>query len=392
MTPLGKLLPIYLGAVITPIGGVGILTLLPVIAQGWKIPIQWVSLAMTIYMIPFVVFQLISGPIAHIFDTRKTLLFGFGVYGLGGFLSGLSPDLIFLLAARFLQGFGAAFINPIVMALIGEMVDSRSLGKSMGIMQLMYTCGVTMGPLVSGILEIHFGWPSFFFLLGFLGVGNGIFYGITSRGPAGERKEGGSPRFRDTLAAVQKSYSFPDVRFLSVGAFFLFLSYIGLMTFMADSLKERYGLPSDQVGLLLSMTGFFGMIAAPFAGLLGERMGWKRVGKVGGSIMAMAILGMGLVEYSYRNYLFLFALFGTGSAIAWTCLNTMAVQLIPDFRKPVASLYGSFKFSGYALAPVVLSVFYLSFSIEGVRWACLGGVLISLFWVSKIGNSSICPL
>ena len=108
--------------------------------------------------------------------------------------------------------------------------------------------------------------------------------------------------------------------------------------------------------------------------------------------MALAILGMGIVEYSYRNYLFLFALFGTGSAIAWTCLNTMAVQLIPDFRKPVASLYGSFKFSGYALAPVVLSVFYLSFSIEGVRWACLGGVLISLFWVSKIGNSSISPL
>ncbi len=256
MAPLKRLLPIYLGAVITPIGGVGILTLLPVIAQDWQTSIQWVSLAMTMYMVPFVVFQLISGPIAHIFDTRKTLLFGFAVYALGGFLSGLSPDLTTLLAARFIQGFGAAFISPIVLALIGEMGDSRSLGKSMGIMQLMYTCGVTMGPLVSGLLEVTFGWSSFFFLLGILGVGDGILYWFTSRGPRGEKREEGSRRILDALGAVKKSYSFPDVRFLSLAAFFLFLSYIGLMTFMADTLKASYSLPSDRIGLILSMTGF----------------------------------------------------------------------------------------------------------------------------------------
>ncbi len=89
-------------------GGIGILTLLPVIARDWGMSIQWISLAATVYMVPFAIFQLFSGPIAHIFDARKTLLFGFGVYGLGAILSGLSPNLPMLLVALVIWGVGAA--------------------------------------------------------------------------------------------------------------------------------------------------------------------------------------------------------------------------------------------------------------------------------------------
>ncbi len=133
------------------------------------------------------------------------------------------------------------------------------------------------------------------------------------------------------------------------------------------------------------------MMASPFAGLLGERVGWKTIAQIGGVIMGVAIFGMGILDYSYGNYLLLFALFGTGSAIAWTCLNTMAIQLVPDFRKPVASLYSGVKFSGYALAPLILSIFYVPFSIAGVRWACLGGVVISLLLASKIRSRVVSP-
>ena len=160
-----RLLPIYLAAVIGPIGGVGIITLLPVLARSWNISIQWISLTVTLYMIPFIVFQLFSGSIAHIFNTRKTLLFGFGVYSLGGFLSGISSGLETLVAARFVQGVGAAFVTPIVMALVGELVNPKHLGKAMGLLGVTYTLGVTMGPLISGILEVSLGWPWFFFFL-----------------------------------------------------------------------------------------------------------------------------------------------------------------------------------------------------------------------------------
>ena len=61
-------------------GGVGIITLIPVMADEWSIAFSTASLAITFYMTPFVLGQLFSGPIAQLFDTRKTLLFGFTVY------------------------------------------------------------------------------------------------------------------------------------------------------------------------------------------------------------------------------------------------------------------------------------------------------------------------
>lgn len=379
------LLPIYLGAVLTPMGGVGMITLLPVIARDWGTQIEWVTLAVTIYMIPFVIFQLFSGPIAVIFNTRKTLLFGFGMYALGGFLSAWAPNLEFLLGFRFIQGFGAAFIAPIIMALIGEMADPKKMGRSMGLMGVMYTCGVTMGPLVSGFLEVHLGWRSFLFFLTTLALTIGTLYGVLHPGSADSGK--GSGRFGDAFLLVKKSYAHADVRFLSFAAFFLFIAFIGLMTFIAEHLKESYALPSDKIGLILSTTGFLGVLVSPIAGILGDSLGRRRVTYLGGSFMVLAIAGLSLFDYAYERYLLLFALYGAGAAMCWTSLNTLAVQMIPELRKPVASVYNCIKFSGYAVAPLVLAAFYGTFSIAGVLWACIGVILISLFLTSRIRNA-----
>ncbi len=37
-----RLLPIYLGAVIGPMGGVGVITLLPVLGRAWNIGLYWI--------------------------------------------------------------------------------------------------------------------------------------------------------------------------------------------------------------------------------------------------------------------------------------------------------------------------------------------------------------
>jgi len=286
---------------------------------------------------------------------------------------------------RFIQGFGAAFIAPIIMALIGEMVDPKKMGRSMGIMGVMYTCGVTMGPLISGFLEVRLGWPWFFLFLAALASTIGIFYGVIHRSSTEAQK--GSGKFADAFLLVKKSYSYADVRFLSFAAFFLFIGFIGLMTFMAEHLKAAYGLPSDKIGLILSTTGFLGMLVAPFAGILGDRLGRKRVAYLGAAFMVLALLALTFLDYRYERYLLVFALYGSGAAACWTSLNTLAVQMIPELRKPVASVYNCVKFSGYAVAPVILSLFFGFFSIAGVRWACLGAILISMVLTSRIRNA-----
>ena len=102
--------------------------------------------------------------------------------------------------------------------------------------------------------------------------------------------------------------------------------------------------------------------------------------------MVTAILGLAAFEYAYEKYLFLFALFGIGSAAAWTSLNTLAVEVVPHMRKPVVSVYSAFKFSGYALSPLVLSLLYVPFSISGVRLGCIFCIIFSLLFASRVGS------
>jgi len=232
------------------------------------------------------------------------------------------------------------------------------------------------------VLEVSLGWPWFFFFLTAFSFSIGVFYWVTSREDRGTATKGG--KFSDALALVKKSYSHHNVRYLSFSAFSLFMGYIGLMTFVADYLKVTYSLPSDHTGLILSMTGFTGIVAAPIAGILGDRRGRIPITYLGGGIMIAAVLGLAVVEYSYWKYLLLFALFGTGSATAWTSLNTLAVEVVPDLRKPVASVYNCLKFSGYALSPLILSLLYIPFSIPAVRWACIACILISLLLASRL--------
>jgi MFS family permease len=366
-------------------GGVGVITLLPVLAREWNVSIQWVSFTVTLYMIPYVIFQLFSGPIAQVFNTRRTLLFGFGVYSLGGLLCGLSPSLETLVGARFIQGFGAAFIAPIVMALVGEMVEPARMGRAIGLLGVMYTVGVTMGPMISGLLEVYLGWPWFFFFLMAFALTVGVLYGVT--GDKGDQSTVKPGKLGEAFSYVKQSFSYAGVKFLGLAAFFLFMGYIGLMTFIADYLKTTFSLPSDKIGFVLSMTGSTGVVVAPIAGIIGDRLGRKIVAYAGGIIMIGAILGLEMTEYTYGQYLAWFALFGAGASTAWTSLNTLAVEIVPELRKPVASVYNCLKFSGYALAPLILSLFYVPFSISGVRLACLACVLISLLLASRIRTS-----
>ncbi len=377
---LKRLLPLYLGAAIGPMGGIGIVTLIPVFARGWSVEFGTAALAITFYMTPYIFIQIFSGSIAQIFDVRKTILFGFAIYALGGVLCGLSPNLWALLGSRVVQGVGAAFLTPIIMALIGELVPERHVGKAIGVLGVAYTIGVTLGPLISGSIEVHYGWPGFFYFLSALSVIAGVLYGISSE--VTQRKKGKQAGLLAIFPILRHALFQPGVLYLSFSAFSLFITYIGIMTFTADHLKSNLSLASDQIGALLSVTGFSGIIVSPIAGFFGDHLGRRNIFLAGTAIALLSIALMAFVTYSYSTYLIFFLVLGIGAATAWTSLNTMAVQISVPLRKPVTSVYNAIKFTGCALSPVILSVIYSPFQLRAVQFGCMGTVIISSFLAS----------
>ena len=278
---LKQLFPLYIGAIIGPLGGFGVVTLIPVFAKGWSIAFSEASLAITFYMIPFIIIQPFSGSIAQLFDVKKTLLIGFALYASGSLFCALSPSLTSILVGRIIQGTGAGFLNPIIMASIGELVSEKHVGKAIGLLGMAYTIGVTLGPFISGIVEIRYGWPSFFFLLAAISIIAGTLYAFT--GKTKERLNKGKIGFLAILPILKKALLHPGILYLSFAAFSFFIAYIGIMTFTADYLQSDLELPSDRVGTLLSITGFSGVIVSPIAGLLGDRFGREKVFLFGGS-------------------------------------------------------------------------------------------------------------
>ncbi len=381
---LQKLIPLYLGAAIGPMGGIGIITLIPVMADQWSVEFTTASLAITFYMIPFVLVQLFSGPIAQLFDTRKTLLFGFFVYASGAVLSGISSNIFSFLGGRIIQGVGAAFLTPIIMALIGDLVPSKHVGKAIGMFGMANTVGVTLGPFISGAIDVRYGWPWFFFLLAGLSLFSGGLYWISSA--PREKETGEAATILTAFLILKKALLQPGVLYLSFSAFSFFVAYIGIMTFTADYLRTYFEFPSDKIGALLSVTGISGIIVSPIAGFAGDYLGRIRVFLGSAALSLVCVALMAFIGFSYWVHFTLFLLFGTGAASSWTTLNTMAVQASPSFRKPVTSVYNAVKFAGYAASPVILSPLYSLFQIRAVRWGCMAAILIAAMLAFMAGD------
>lgn len=375
------LIPLYLGAAIGPMGGIGIIPLIPTFVKLWDVGFRSASLALSLYMAPFIVVQVFSGSIAKLLDVKRILLFGFAIYIVGACLCSFADSLFKFLSGRVIQGVGAGFLTPIIMAHIGELVPERHMGKAMGMLGVAYTFGVTAGPYLSGLLEVRYGWPSFFLFLAALAAVAGLAYGLLDQSTVNRNKE--VPSLVAMASLLLRAVREPGTLQFSFAAFSLLFAYIGIMTFTADYLRSSIGLPSDRVGGLLSITGISGIIVSPLAGFIGDRAGRKNVFLAGLLIALISVVLMIVVDFSYNCYLWLFFLLGAGAASGWTSLNTMAIQASSSLRQPVTSIYSALKFSGYAVAPVVLSLLYGLSNLKTVQGVCLGAILISsclAFW------------
>lgn len=371
-------------------GGFGMVPLIPVLARDWNIEFSHAALAITFYMTPFIVLQIFSGSIAQLFTACRTLLFGFAVYILGALLTALSWNFWTFMFARIIQGSGAAFLTPIIMALVGTIVPHNRVGTAMGGLGLAYTVGVTMGPLISGFLEVKFRWPGFFFFLAFASAISCLMFVMWCRDVEPPAQEN-HPSLREVIPIIRRALFEPGLLPVSFGAFFLFLSYIGIMTFSADYLKTIQLLPSSEVGFILSLTGFSGIPLSPLAGIAGDRYGRKPVFFFGVAIVAGAMAGMYFFSFSTFTFSLLFFLLGAGAATAWTSLNTMAVEVSVTMRNAATSLYNVIKFAGYAMSPVILSLFYRSRGLKAVQLACIAAVAVTALFVMRSGKKLKLP-
>jgi predicted MFS family arabinose efflux permease len=341
--------------------GSGMMTLVPTLSQALATPVAVAALAITAYMGPFAVAQLVSGAIAQRLTGRRTAILGYTVFAVASLCCALAPSFALFVAFRFVQGLGAAFLFPILMALVGEIVAPERLGRAIGAFGVTQTLGVTIGPLVAGVLEVGLGWRWFF---GLMSVAAGAAALVFVRSDLQERPAVGDGR--GVLAMTVAVLKNRSVLLLSLAAAGLFFAIVGPYTYIAAWLKLVHHLSEDRIGLILGLAGIVGIPASLLAGRCVDRFGRRSVGVSALGAYVLALVGLATAPYTYWGTAGFAVWLGTAGATAWAALNTLAVEVIPDLRKPVSSVYNAFRYVGYSLAPPVLGAVYAGGDVASV--------------------------
>jgi EmrB/QacA subfamily drug resistance transporter len=124
--------------------------------------LQWVLIA---YTITFGGFLLLGGRAADLLGRRRVFMFGVALFSVASLACGLSGSIGVLIAARAVQGLGAAIISPATLAIImTTFEEGAERNKALGIWGAMGGSGAAAGVLFGGIITSYLGWEWIFFV------------------------------------------------------------------------------------------------------------------------------------------------------------------------------------------------------------------------------------
>ncbi|QHD85493.1 DHA2 family efflux MFS transporter permease subunit [Gordonia sp. JH63] len=123
--------------------------------------VVWVTSA---YLLTYAVPLLITGRLGDKFGPKTMYQLGLAVFTAASLWCGLSSSIGELIAARGLQGVGAALITPQTMALITRIFPAEKRGAAMGVWGTVAGVATLVGPLLGGVLTDAFGWEWIFFI------------------------------------------------------------------------------------------------------------------------------------------------------------------------------------------------------------------------------------
>ena len=153
-------LTMLLSSLGTSIANVG----LPTFVHAFDAPfqsVQWVVLA---YLLAVTTLVVSAGRLGDLFGRRRLMLLGIATFTLASLACAAAPSLWVLIAARAGQGFGAAMMMALTMALVGESVPKERAGRAMGLLGTTSAVGTALGPSLGGVLIGAFGWQAIFLI------------------------------------------------------------------------------------------------------------------------------------------------------------------------------------------------------------------------------------
>lgn len=357
------------------------------------------------YVLSFAVLMMTAAALGDRFGRRRLFAAGLALFAAASAACALAPDAGSLIAARALQGAGAALIMPLALALLSDAFPPAARPRAIGIFTGVLGASVPLGPLLGGAVVEGVSWPWIFWLnlpiapivaalaltrmresfgppaaldIPGLALVTGAAFALVWGLVRGNAAGWSSPEVLAaltgggilTLAFVGWELRasepmlpmrlFRSARFSTGNAamFFLWGAALGSLFFMAQFLQTALGLGPLAAGLGLMPWGATTVFVPPIAGALTGRLGERPLIVAGLSLNAAAMAWIALIaapDLAYWQLVAPLVISGTGIAMASpAALSSVMTSVAPQLIGKASGTFSTLRQLGGAFGVAVL--------------------------------------
>ncbi|MBC9248193.1 multidrug effflux MFS transporter [Paracoccus sp. 11-3] len=249
---------------------------LPEVARDLHTDEATAALTLTSYFIVFGFAQMIYGPMADAIGRKKPLMIGVGIFLVATILAAIAPTMTALIAARAMQGLGAATLMAVPRAVIRDMATGPAAAKIMATIMMVIAVSPMLAPLSGAFIMQWGGWREIFWVLAAVTIISLVL--IIFVLPETLAPENRQP-VRLDLMLSGAGRLLTDRRFMGLtmiggfgmASFFVFLSAASFVY------TKQYGLSPKQFSIAFAVNAIGFFAASQFAGWMTQKFGMERV-------------------------------------------------------------------------------------------------------------------